>query len=104
MTVPRSSSTFPLSDSVLPSIIEKSVVLPAPLGPTRPIRSPRKIRIEMSVNRVFWPKPLLSFEKVSMQSRQRFADVWKEAKQKTFKNIRSLYRRRLAYRFNILCG
>jgi len=36
------------------------------------------------VKRVFWPKPLLSFEKVSIERAQRFVEGSKETTQKNF--------------------
>ena len=54
--------TRPASGSSTPARMRQSVVLPAPFGPTRPIRSPRPIRHEQSVRRVWPPYP---FETVS---------------------------------------
>src|SRR3954462_9367465 len=39
--MPRSHEILPSSADSLPRIMEKSVVLPAPFGPTKPIRSSR---------------------------------------------------------------
>src|SRR5689334_6464228 len=53
--MPRSAETCPSSASSSPAIMRNSVVLPAPLGPTRPIFSPRWSAAEASMNRIWWP-------------------------------------------------
>src|ERR1700722_11560868 len=55
MVTPRSTATWPSSGASSPVIIRNSVVLPAPLGPTRPTFSPRSSDAEASMNRIWWP-------------------------------------------------
>ena len=55
-----SSPIWPLSGDVSPRINENNVDLPAPLGPTNPIRLPRLTWSETSSNRVRPLKDLLS--------------------------------------------
>src|SRR3954466_13616694 len=59
MVRPRSIETCPSSGDSSPVIIRKIVDLPAPLGPTRPIFSPRKRAAEASTKRICGPCCLL---------------------------------------------
>ena len=59
MVTPRSTSTWPSSGGSWPVIMRNSVVLPAPLGPTRPIFSPFWSAAEASMKRICWPFCLL---------------------------------------------
>jgi hypothetical protein len=61
------SFTVPLSGSSSPISILRSVVLPAPLGPIRPMRSVRKMRIEKSRTIALSPK-LLEMPRAVMAS------------------------------------
>src|SRR4051812_1758311 len=63
MVMPRSSETWPSSGSSCPEIIRKSVVLPAPFGPTRPIFSPFCRAAEASMKRIWWPTCLLTLSR-----------------------------------------
>src|SRR5690349_18401953 len=62
MVTPRSTATWPSSGSSSPVIIRNSVVLPAPLGPTKPTFSPRLSAADASMNRICRPfcLPILS--------------------------------------------
>ena len=53
----------PLSGLISPQIMEKTVVLPAPFGPTKPIRSPLLIRKSASLRISRPPRSLLTFLK-----------------------------------------
>ena len=55
MVTPRSTATWPSSGCSWPVIIRNSVVLPAPLGPTRPTFSPFWSAAEASMKRIWWP-------------------------------------------------
>src|SRR5436309_6589675 len=68
MVMPRSVETCPSSGSSSPAIIRNSVVLPAPLGPTRPIFSPLFRAAEASMNRIWWPACLLTLSRRIMRS------------------------------------
>src|SRR4051812_8872052 len=59
MVVPRSTATWPSSGCSSPVIIRNSVVLPAPLGPTRPTFSPFWRVADASIKRIWWPICLL---------------------------------------------
>src|SRR5436190_6321347 len=59
MVTPRSTATWPSSGCSSPVIIRNSVVLPAPLGPTRPTFSPLLSAAEASMKRSWWPFCLL---------------------------------------------
>src|SRR5882672_2950981 len=72
MVMPRSRETWPSSGSSWPEIIRKSVVLPAPFGPTRPIFSPFWRAAEASMKRIWWPTCLLTLSR-----RIIFALAWK---------------------------
>src|SRR5207248_6609743 len=63
MVMPRSSETWPSSGGSWPEIIRKSVVLPAPFGPTRPIFSPFWRAAEASMKRIWWPTCLLTLSR-----------------------------------------
>src|SRR5438132_14064444 len=69
MLTPRSTATWPSSGCSWPVIIRNSVVLPDPLGPTRPTFSPFRSAAEASMKRSWWPFCLL------MLSR-RIMDTW----------------------------
>src|SRR5262245_47997571 len=62
MVTPRSTATWPSSGSSSPVIIRNNVVLPAPLGPTRPTFSPLWSAIDASMKRICRPfcLPMLS--------------------------------------------
>src|SRR5476651_984535 len=66
MVVCLSITTEPLSGSAVPNIIEKRVDLPAPLGPTSAIRSPRLILRETSSKSVREPKLFVISDRVSI--------------------------------------
>src|SRR5262245_52803464 len=55
MEMPRSAATWPSSGCSSPDIMRNSVVLPAPLGPTRPVFSPFCSAAEASMKRIWWP-------------------------------------------------
>src|SRR4029450_2393557 len=55
---PLSRGTRPSPGSSTPPRMRQRVVLPAPLGPTRPIRSPRPTRHEQSWRSAWPPYPL----------------------------------------------
>jgi hypothetical protein len=55
MVTPRSTDTCPSSGGSSPVIMRKSVVLPAPLGPTRPTFSPLASAADASTNSRCWP-------------------------------------------------
>src|ERR1700752_4658485 len=55
MEMPRSAATWPSSGCSSPDIMRNSVLLPAPLGPTRPIFSPFCNAAEASMKRIWWP-------------------------------------------------
>jgi hypothetical protein len=58
------------------------VVLPAPLAPTKPIRSPRATRKEISLKSILGPYRLLMLDRMSMKQRaNRFAGMKNLAKQ-----------------------
>src|SRR5437016_12256161 len=59
MVTPRSTATWPSSGCSSPVIIRNSVVLPDPLGPTRPTFSPFWSAAEASMKRIWWPFCLL---------------------------------------------
>ena len=54
------TDTSPSSGASSPTIMRKSVVLPAPLGPTRPTFSPGLIWNEASTKRICRPYCLLN--------------------------------------------
>src|ERR1041384_1510140 len=71
------TDTSPSSGDSSPTIIRKSVVLPAPLGPTRPTFSPGLSWKDASTKRTCRPYCLLTWEKAIMRpppavSRARF--------------------------------
>ena len=55
MVTPRSTETWPSSGCSSPVIMRNSVVLPAPLGPTRPTFSPRCIAADASMKTICLP-------------------------------------------------
>src|SRR5262245_24049845 len=55
MVTPRSTATWPSSGCSSPVISRNRVLLPAPLGPTRPIFSPFWSAAEASMKRIWWP-------------------------------------------------
>src|SRR6185503_13916206 len=55
MVVLRGTLTVPSSGDSSPTIIRKTVVLPAPFGPTSPARSPGFSWNEASTNRICFP-------------------------------------------------
>src|SRR5271170_4328741 len=63
MVVPRSTATSPSSGASSPTTIRNSVVLPDPLGPTRPTFSPGFNWKEASTKSNCLPYCLLMFEK-----------------------------------------
>ena len=66
-TVSPTRST-PASGSSSPTIIRKSVVLPAPFGPTMPTMPPGGSEKERSSNRSLSPKPLASLSAATTRS------------------------------------
>src|SRR5882724_10409249 len=72
MVTPRSTATWPSSGASAPVIIRNSVVLPDPLGPTRPIFSPFWSAAEASMKRIWWPfcLEILSRRIMSMRARK----------------------------------
>src|SRR5687767_11130386 len=65
------TDTSPSSGASSPTIIRKRVVLPAPLGPTRPTFSPGLIWNDASTKRICRPYCLLTFENAIMANDQR---------------------------------
>ena len=65
---PRSRITLPSSGEFSPSTSENSVDLPAPFGPTRPMRSPRLTCNEALRKSTRPPNDLVRLESVSMES------------------------------------
>src|SRR5262245_4198178 len=65
--VPRSREISPASEDSWPRMIENSVVLPAPLGPTNPMRSPRFTCRVASLNSVRPPNDLAIPDSVNMR-------------------------------------
>src|SRR3954462_4952108 len=63
MVTPRSVETWPSSGGSWPVIIRNKVVLPDPLGPTRPIFSPFWSAAEASMKRIWWPFCLLTLSR-----------------------------------------
>src|SRR3954451_11155194 len=55
MVIPRSTATWPSSGCSSPVIMRNSVVLPDPLGPTKPTFSPRCSAAEVSMKSRWWP-------------------------------------------------
>ena len=66
MVVCLSMTHEPLSGSPVPRMMEKRVDLPAPLAPTRAMRSPRLMLRETSSKSVREPKLLLISDRVSI--------------------------------------
>src|SRR3954470_23542226 len=71
MVTPRSTATWPSSGVSSPVIIRNNVVLPDPLGPTRPTFSPFWIAAEASMKRSWWPFCLLTLSRRIMCTRGR---------------------------------
>src|SRR4030081_61953 len=69
MVTPRSTATWPSSGCSWPVIIRNSVVLPAPLGPTRPTFSPFWSAAEASMKSIWWPFCLLMLSRRIMCTR-----------------------------------
>ena len=67
--MPRSTEISPLSAKSWPRMIEKSVVLPAPFGPTSPMRSCRFTCNVASANNTRSPYALRMPDKVNMSRR-----------------------------------
>ena len=71
MVVCLSMTTEPWSGSVVPRMMEKRVDLPAPLGPTRAMRSPRLMLSDTSSKSVRAPKLLPISDRVSIAGKAR---------------------------------
>src|SRR6185369_7712468 len=67
MVTPRSTATWPSSGWSSPVIMRNSVVLPAPLGPTRPTFSPLLSAPDASIKRRWWPFCLLMLSRRIMK-------------------------------------
>src|SRR4051794_20705774 len=82
MLTPRSTMTRPSSGGSWPVIMRNSVVLPAPLGPTRPIFSPFWSAAEASMKRSCWPFCLLMLSRRIMGTRRLggVAGLWHAAR------------------------
>src|SRR4029453_5626222 len=63
--------TLASSGGSLPAIMRNSVVLPAPLGPTRPVFSPFCSAADASMKRIWWPTCLETLSR-------RIIAAWKE--------------------------